>query len=94
MNTVETVEKNKASFRTLGFLAGWLVLPILAIRHKVRRVSYYEIESDNLKLMTALNYVHADMLFYALLDLNYGEYIKLTEFRKNGDAEILISIEW
>lgn len=80
---------------TLRYLAAWLLMPILAIRHKVLHVSHYEIVSDKFKTQKHPNYIEANSAFDSLVETDrYGEFIRLVEHRRGKPEEVISKLEW
>lgn len=77
------------------YICAWLFLPILAIRHKLKRVTHYEIQCANGFTSEYPDYIVAQITIEAILEFGgYGDYIKLVEFRANGEHETVINVEW
>lgn len=70
-------------------------MPVLAIVHKFKRVTHYEIQCEKIKTIKADNYIEANGYFYALLKSEkYGDFIKLVEFRKNKEPRVITKLVW
>jgi hypothetical protein len=70
-------------------------MPSLAIRHKFKRVTHYEIRSDAFLTQTYPDYIQASAAFDVLLETGrYGDFIEILEFRKNQRPEILRKLKW
>lgn len=79
----------------LSYIGAWLLMPVLAIRHKILRVDYYEIRTELLGKLTEQNYIDAVAAYNALLDTDrYGSYIQLWEFHKDGEGKVLQKVSW
>ena len=80
---------------TLLYIATWLLLPFLAIEHKLRRVTHYEITSEKLVTLKCKDRVEADHKFQALQETNrYGNYMKMVMFSKNKEPVTITKIVW
>ena len=76
------------------FLA-WLLMPVLAIRHKFRRVTHYTVLSESFTTQKHDDYIAANGACNALAETGmYGDFIKLIEHRKNKPSRVIWSIKW
>ena len=81
--------------KVFGYLAAWLLMPLLAIRHKLLRVTHYEIECESLSTQKHGDYIQASQAFSTLIaSERYGDFIILFEFRKNKDPKIIQRLRW
>ena len=70
-------------------------MPVIAIRHKIKKVSHYVIITDSFKSIETDDYITALACFDLLIELNlYGEKIEILEFYKNGSSESCKKLEW
>ena len=81
--------------KILKYFLAWLLMPVLAARHKINRVTHYQVQCDTLKTQQFDDYIQANGAFRVLLESNaYGEFIKLIEFRKNKDPITITKLQW
>lgn len=79
----------------LRYILAWLFMPMLAVRHKLKRVTYYEVVTDKGCNVKHYNYIDAGTAFDAIVDHGqYGEFIKLIEHYKDGTSSELKSLKW
>lgn len=79
----------------LKFTVTWLIMPLLAIRHKFIGVSGYEIRSDKLPTFVKRTCIDATQCFYTVVESDrYGEWCHEVELYKNGSEKIIMKIEW
>jgi hypothetical protein len=70
-------------------------MPIIAIRHKIKKVSHYVIVTDRFERIETKDYILALTCFDLLIELDlYGEKIEILEFYKNGSSESCKKLEW
>jgi hypothetical protein len=81
--------------KELRYFLAWLLMPVLALRHKIKRVTHYEVQSETLKTQVFEDYITANFAFSTLLESGrYGDFIKLIEFRKNKEPKTISKLEW
>tara|TARA_R110000851_G_scaffold23134_1_gene68035 strand:- start:976 stop:1227 length:252 start_codon:yes stop_codon:yes gene_type:complete len=81
--------------KEFNYFLAWLLMPILAIRHKLNRVTHYEVLSESFSPQQHKDYIAANAACKALVDTDkYGDFIKLVEHRKNKQPKVIWSIKW
>lgn len=74
----------------LYYIVIWLSLPLYALRHKVKRISHYEIVTEKGDNYIESDIVTANFCYDTICRVRgYGNYIYLTEVYKNGHMTII-----
>ena len=80
---------------TLRYTAAWLLMPLIALRHKMLSIKGYLIEVQRGDSFEVKTIIEANNSFDAIVkNGNYGDYCRIIQINKYSPPEVIRKIQW